>query len=186
MQEKELIRLIVENPSAGMEKAIDLYGGAVKKICKAYLPGITNEDLEEVISDCFVALWQSVEQFDETRNVSLKTYFYGIVRMQAKNKRRKLAIHTKKQEVELDVVEELADPMLTEEVVENKILAEFAKDMIAHMDPPDDRIFQLRYMEQYSEREIAESLRMTVKAIERRIARGKKKLQKQLRVFMSV
>lgn len=179
LEDKELLCLLIEQPSKGIEAAMEAYGGAAKKICCAYLPGCAREDLEETISDCFVALWQNAGKFEKERGISLRSYFYGIARRTAMNRRRRLLEEGKYDSLVEEDTSTFPDPFLTEEVVENKLLAEMVRDMIGHMQPPDDEIFRLRYLSQYSEKEIAAQLKMTVKAIERRIARGRKKLKKQ-------
>lgn len=182
LADNELVEELKKNPSVAVAEIMDLYGGAVKKICITYLNGYSNEDIEEAVADCFVALWRSIDHFDQTRNVSLKSYLYGIARMQALNKKRALAKRDERYHVTEDeeIMNQIPDNNETEQIIDDKLRTEMVRDMINHMTPPDDAIFMLRYYSQMTEREIAMKLQMTVKAIENRLARGRKMLRRQL------
>lgn len=91
MSEEELVDKILRSTSEGMTIAIDLYGGAVKKICMSILAGYQNEDVEEAVSDSFVALWKAIETGRYDRSTGIKYYLYGIARRTALNKKRELA-----------------------------------------------------------------------------------------------
>lgn len=49
MNDEELADRLLQNTSEGMSVAIELYGGAVKKICRTILAGYQNEDINNVI-----------------------------------------------------------------------------------------------------------------------------------------
>ena len=89
-EEKEILRMLDNDASKAMEMIIDKYGGAVKTICKSILLGFTSEDIEETISDVFVALWMARDKIEVTKDCGLKEYLYGIARKTALNRRRKL------------------------------------------------------------------------------------------------
>lgn len=87
----DLVELIRNDTALGIEIVIDLYGGAVKTVCREILAGFSDEDIEEAVADSFTALWQSIDNYDLNRGSCLKSYLYGIARRVALNKRRALA-----------------------------------------------------------------------------------------------
>lgn len=91
MKDADLLKILHENTSYGIEVAIDTYGKAVKTICQTILTGFSEEDVEEAVSDTFVGLWKAIDRIKLERETGLKEYLYGIARRTALNKRRKLA-----------------------------------------------------------------------------------------------
>ncbi|MDD6038935.1 MAG: sigma-70 family RNA polymerase sigma factor [bacterium] len=177
MNDEELVEQLLHSTSAGMATAVDLYGGAVKKICMTILAGYQNEDVEEAVSDSFVALWRAVEAGRYDGSVSIKSYLYGIARKTALNRRREL---TKKQKTEdLDHVLRMADVDVEQEAI-RKVDYQILNEVIMEFKSPDREIFIYRYYEQYTIKEIAEKLTLTAKTVENKIARGRAGLKKKL------
>ena len=56
MEDRKLLRTIERNPEKGIALALDLYGDAVKTICRDILAGGTAEDVEEAIAETFIRL----------------------------------------------------------------------------------------------------------------------------------
>lgn len=177
MNDEELEDRLLQNTSEGMSVAIELYGGAVKKICRTILAGYQNEDIEEAVSDSFVALWKAMETGRYNGSVGIKSYLYGIARKTALNKKRELA---KRQTTEdIDNVIKIADVDVEREAVQ-KVDYQILNEMIMELKSPDKEIFIYRYYEQYSIKEIAEKLMITAKTVENKIARGRARLKKKL------
>ena len=177
MNDDELVDKLLRNTSEGMSIAIELYGGAVKKICRTILAGYQNEDVEEAVSDSFVALWKAIETGRYDGSVRIKSYLYGIARKTALNKNRELA---KKQTTDdIDNVIKISDVNVEQEVV-RKADYQILNEMIMELKSPDKEIFIYRYYEQYTIKEIAEKLMITAKTVENKIARGRARLKKKL------
>lgn len=174
--DKEIKLLIKNNPSLGISKALDLYGGAVKTIVKSILYGFSDEDIEETISDTFTSLWISIDKFDIERNIGLKTYLYGIARRTALNKKRSLA--NKIVNLDIKEIDIKCDGDLENEV-EQKIDIEIIKDLIGKMKNPDKEVFVFRYFFQKKIKEISDDLNLNPKKVENILFRGKEKLKKQ-------
>ena len=172
MPEEQLLQLIKADAAQGIEIAIEQYGGAVKSICKSILAGYPIQDVEEAISDAFVGLWKSRDKVLIKNGKGLKIYLYGIA--------RKTALDKKKPTEDFGQIPEMASTENIEEAVvkqsENEMLFGFIEDMKS----PDREIFIYRYYEQNSIREIAETLSISVKSVEGRLARGRERLKKQL------
>ena len=80
MNDQSLIHLLKADPEEGLRMAISLYGKAIKTICYSILRDAPDEDIEEAVSDTFVAIWQSARNFRTDQGVSFKSYCYGIAR----------------------------------------------------------------------------------------------------------
>ena len=65
------------------------YGAYVTTISKEILAGKgTKEDVEEVVSDVFISLWNTAERIDCEKYTSIKAYIGMIARNKAKDKIR--------------------------------------------------------------------------------------------------
>jgi len=86
--DRQLILLLQNNPSQGLAEAMAQYGAPVKRICAAILGAENRQEVEEAISDSFVALWKGLDRYDPERPLS--AWLYGIARRTALERRRKL------------------------------------------------------------------------------------------------
>ena len=176
--------MLDNDASKAMEMIIDKYGGAVKTICKSILLGFTSEDIEETISDVFVALWMARDKIEVTKDCGLKEYLYGIARKPALNRRRKLMrVQSGVSDEEIDDADAAGKLVASDDVEQNVIKnSEYVllHQLIEDMKNPDNEIFSFRYFEGYSIKEIAEKLGLKAKTVENRLGRGRKRLKTQL------
>lgn len=178
MDDKKLIRTIKRNPEKGIAMALELYGSAVKTICRDILAGGTAEDIEEAISETFVRLWRYGDNFKPGRGTSLKSYLYGIARNAALDKRKELQ---KKESAEWDEKLDFADEAPgTEGFVIKKEEELIVRQVVAKMEEPDKTIFAMRFFHEYKIKEIALKLGLSEKQVENRLFRSKRALKKKL------
>lgn len=175
--DQELLKLILHEAPLGIEIAIEMYGGAVKTICREILSGFRREDVEEAVADTFTALWKSVHNYDINKGSCLKSYLYGIARRTALNKKRQLI----KTDLYLDerAAAAAGDRDVSAEI-EKKLETEELRQLIIELESPDREIFIKRYFLAMPVKDIAEDLDIPAKAVENRLYRGKKRLKKQL------
>lgn len=177
MQDNQLIHLLKNAPSEGLKTAIDLYGGLVKWVVVKII-GNQQEDIEECVSDTFLRLWQSIDRFDPTKNITLKSYLCGIARHTALDYRRKL-----QRTNELIPYEEAVldwEVMPQEDIsaqVSDHINAQLIQTAIDQLPPPDKEIFIYRYYFYNKVADIAERLSLDQKTVENKLYRNKKKLK---------
>lgn len=88
MNDQSLIHLLKADPEEGLRMAISLYGKAIKTICSSILRDAPDEDIEEAVSDTFVAIWQSARNFRMDQGVSFKSYCYGIARKKSSDQEK--------------------------------------------------------------------------------------------------
>lgn len=175
--DQELIRLILHEPPLGIEIAIEIYGGAVKTICREILSGFHREDVEEAVADTFTALWKSAQNYDINRGACLKSYLYGIARRTALNKKRQLL----KRELRLGEYAAVAAANADVEAeLEKKLEVEILRQLIIELPSPDREIFIKRYFLAMPVKKVAEELGISAKTVENKLCRGKKRLKKQL------
>ncbi|MDR1157409.1 MAG: sigma-70 family RNA polymerase sigma factor [Oscillospiraceae bacterium] len=153
-----------------LARLFDKYGAYVATVVHGIIGArMAYEDVEEVISDVFVALWQHAEKVETAK---LKAYLGSIARNRAKNKLRQC----------LDVLP-LDDDLMAvgaDSIEETVIGGEERRAVrlaLAAMPQPDKGIFLRHYYGLQTVQAIADDMNMTASAVKQRLARGRKKLQ---------
>ena len=79
MNDVKLIRSLKRGQRGALDRAIACYSGYAAAVARSVLGNAaTREDLEEIVSDVFVALWRTAERLDEDK--PLKGYLAAIAR----------------------------------------------------------------------------------------------------------
>ena len=155
---------------AALEEAMDRYAAYAAKIIAAYLNrALPPEDMEEVLSDVFISLWNSRERLEG----EVKPYLAAIARNAARQKLRQ-----SRPSEPLPEDRELADETpLPEQQVETAERADALRRAIDVM-PSEDRTLFIRvyYLEQTVE-EIAAVTGQNASTLRVRLHRGRKKLK---------
>lgn len=176
-KDKRILSLLAKSPEEGISLALDIYGGAVKTICKNILSEFEKEDIEEAISDTFFKLWKNKDKFKEEKNTSLKSYIYAIARNTALDKRRNL----KGKDLILPIEEDFIGININ---MEDKVIQKFNNEVIHrtidNMDEPDKSIFILRYFYFEKIKNIGLKLNLSPKQVENSLYRNKEKFKKTL------
>ena len=75
MKERKLLKQLQRKNEKALEEIMQKYGAYVTTISKEILAGKgTNEDVEEVVSDVFISLWNTAERIDYEKYTSIKAY----------------------------------------------------------------------------------------------------------------
>ena len=170
MNDQSLIHLLKADPEEGLRMAISLYGKAIKTICSSILRDASDEDIEEAVSDTFVAIWQSARNFRTDQGVSFKSYCYGIAR-------KTLLLDMNLIPLEENILfpqDTIADEHERHE--EERILHE----IIFALKEPQRSVFILRYFYFWRIREISTHLSLPEKKVENLLYRGKQLLKTAL------
>lgn len=177
MNDNQLLLLLKNAPSEGLESAIDLYGGQVRWIASKIIGSGRDQDVEECVSDAFVRLWQSIDRYEPDSGTPLKSYLFGIARHTALDYRRRnekagelIPIEENELEVNLDFTDEIAC----------KTNEKLLQESIDSLGEPDRQIFILRYFLGERIAAIAEHLALQPKTVENKLYRGKKALRTAL------
>ena len=137
-------------------------------------PAGTREDVEEVIGDGFVALWEHPERFDPARG-SLKNYLCLLARSRALDRLRALRRSWSEELAEMESGEDLETQFLEQEEAKALLrgLAELAE--------PERDILQLRFFYGLRPAEIACRMELPVNEVYERLRRGKRLLADKMR-----
>ena len=127
-------------------------------------------DIEEVVSDVFVALWQNGEKVH-----SPKGFLGTTARNKAKNKARELKL-TLPLEEDILVIEE-PDP---EARLEKRELAAAVKRAVLEMGQPEKEIFLRFYYYYQTLEEISEDMKLPLSTVKTKLRRGRLKLKQTL------
>lgn len=174
MKERLLLKKLQKKNEKALEEIIDLYGIYVSTIAKEILAGKgTEQDVEEVVADVFISLWNTAERIDYKKYSSLKAYIGMIARNKAKDRLR--AIKNWSLELYDDVL--LVDNN-AERILEQKEQQRLIQKLLMELKPTDQKIFLLYYYHYYKIEEIAEELKMNPQTVKTRLRRGRETLRK--------
>ena len=170
--EQKILHNLKRRKRDSLEKAIKIYNPYVRVIVYRIIGGVmTNEDIEEVISDAFVSLWKCAETLD-TEKGSIRAYLGTIARNCAKNKLRELKPH-----VELD--EKIAVTNIgPQESVEIKEEKDLMMDLIIELGEPGSEIFIRYYYYEQKIKHIAQYMGLPVSTVKTKLSRGRLELKK--------
>lgn len=164
--------------AVGFEQLITRYFGYVHAIVTRIVGTYsTREDIEECTADVLVAIWQSQGQYDPERG-GHQSYVAAIARNKAITLRDKLMKGAKCLPFDEDIlVLDTIDPL--GECVESE-LRTIMREAVTSLDPPDPEIFTRRYYWGESLDAISAAIGLSVRAIEGRLYRGRKRLKAYL------
>ncbi|MDF2677218.1 MAG: hypothetical protein K0Q97_1536 [Bacillota bacterium] len=175
MNDDKLVKLLKKNPSKGLSCAIDIYGALVKTIVTRILGYENQQDIEECVSDVFVELWKSINNFNKEKGI-FKNYIISIA--------RHISINTYNRKIKKNLATTLEEDLefnidLNDEVTKS-INKKIIKDTLKNLPQPDKDIFIRRYYLYESVKDIAFSLDINPKTVENKLYRGKEVLKQAL------
>ena len=173
LDEKELLRRIRKGDTDALQQIIDGYSGYVYAIVKNIIqPPLQPEDIEEVVSDVFLRLWEKAETVDADR---LRSWLAAVTRNRAKDKLRALHLSLPLEEDALDcAVEGPEEDALRREA------GRIAREAVESLPEPDRSIFLRFYYLYQKTGDIAAALHMKPAAVRARLSRGRERLKAML------
>ena len=173
LDEKELLRRIRKGDTDALQQIIDGYSGYVYAIVKNIIqPPLQPEDIEEVVSDVFLRLWEKAETVDADR---LRSWLAAVTRNRAKDKLRALQLSLPLEEDALDcAVEGPEEDALRRET------GQIAREAVESLPEPDRSIFLRFYYLYQKTGDIAAALHMKPAAVRARLSRGRERLKAML------
>lgn len=172
--ESELIRLLKARDEQGLTLLLSQYTPLIRYIIAPILP--LKEDQEECLSDVAMRVWDRVDSFDESKG-QWTSWLTALVRNMALNQARKRKA--------AEAVEELSDTLAADTPSpEDEVLRAEKQQAITrairHLPQEEQLLFYRKYYYMQSTGQIAAELSMTVRAVEGKLYRLRKKLQKEL------
>ena len=176
MDDSEIIELLKNDDTRGLEEAVRLYRGTAESAAARMLSDPA--DREEAVSDTFFKLWRYRHVIDPEKS-SLRTFIGMIARSCAADRLRSLQ-RIKRQEVipleENDIgVDVDYDSAASKEHNQRLIVS-----CVSSMPSPDREIFVERYYFNMPVKDIAERHGLRPKQTEHILAKARKKLREEL------
>lgn len=163
-----LIQQLKNNDESAIEELITRYGQYAAAIVLGVGGASLNaEDVEEVVSDVFYALWKSRHGLQETD--SIKPYLSQITRNMTRNKWSRVR-NEQPWDDELSVIGTPA----TDEVVIQKERITIIKKLMAAFHYPDKDILTAYYFREYKLEDIASMYKLPLSTVKSKIYRGRK------------
>ena len=173
MTEKRLLERIIAGDSRALSEIIKTYSTYVRTIAaNITIPPLQQEDVEEVASDAFLAVWNHAAEIEDGK---LKPYLAAVTRNFAKNKLRYLHLSVPLEEEYMIVTV----PDVEEELLE-KDIRRLTRQAVDGLPEPDRSIFMRYYFLYQKTDEIAAALELNPAAVRQRLSRGREKLKKHL------
>ncbi len=170
MDEQRIVAKLKAGQPRALEKLIDLYGGYVYSVAKGVLASLlSREDMEEVVSDVFAALWESRDRLMD--GAPVKPYLAAIARNTSRKRLRGLR---PVEPLEEDLPEEEGGP---EELLTEQEEQEAVRLALLSMEPRDREIFLRHYYRCEPVREIAGAMGMNESTVKSRLLRGRQRLR---------
>lgn len=172
---KEILKDYLINKKIDIEKIVDDFYGYIYIIVKNGVNiAITDEDIEEIISDVFVAMWKNSNNLSETTEI--KPYLAGIAKNIIRNKYRKTELNFSISDYEENLVDSCNIEKTTEENEQNKVILDTLKTLKFE----EYEIFIMFYYESKSIKEIAKKLNFSISNVKTILHRVRKIIKKNL------
>lgn len=173
MERNDLIYMYMNSSKLDIEKVMLDYTGYIYTIVKN-AGNFSKEDIEEIVSDVFFALWNNQEKLDINRKMSI--YLWGITKNIIKKKFRNIKIN--------DNIEDFEENLISKE----DIIISSSRDEINtiiinelnKMKSEDEEIFIKFYYYSKKIKEISIELNITEAKVKTKLHRIRKKIKERL------
>ncbi|TBL75381.1 sigma-70 family RNA polymerase sigma factor [Paenibacillus thalictri] len=176
VSEERLAQRLQNKDPVALEMLMEAYTSSIYQLVRRILHICgRKEDIEECVSDVFVAAWHRADEYDAGR-ASLRTWLLILAKYKALDYRRKLAGRAETSEVGAD----LKDRGNTEYEAMLKVEAEEILRIVDTLSSVDRSIFYKKYVLYESSESIARALGLTSKAVENRLRRARMAVKRRL------
>ena len=165
------------NNEIDIEKIINEYSNyllvIVKNICGNYL---SNEDIEEILLDVFLALWKNRERLDEGKPI--KPYISSIAHNLTKKKMTEINRNNNNISFEYNINTDIVN---FDFIIDNNLKEEELKYILNGLSKEDYQIFTLFYYYSNKVKQIADKLDISVVKVKTKLHRIRNKIRKKLK-----
>ena len=152
----------------------DFYGYIYSIVKKGVSICLTNEDIEEIVSDVFIAVWKNSKILSNT--VDIKAYLSGTAKNIIKNKYRKSELNFSISEYEEKIIDNVNLEIQAEENEQNIII----KNALNNLKKKEYMAFIMFYYEAKTIKEIAKKLNCSIGKVKVILYRVRKIIRKNL------
>ena len=135
---------------------------------------MTDEDIEEIVSDVFVAIWKN--SINLLKTTEIKPYLIGIAKNVIRNKYRNTELNFSISDYEENLVDTCNIEKIAEENEQNKVVL----DTLKAVKPKEYEIFIMFYYESKSVKEIAKVLNLSTSNVKTILHRVRKVIKRNL------
>ncbi len=171
----EILKDYLKNGKVDIDKIIDDFYGYVYIIVKNEISiAMTDEDIEEIVSDVFVAIWKN--SINLLKTTEIKPYLIGIAKNVIRNKYRNTELDFSISDYEENLIDTCNIEKITEENEQNKVIL----DTLKTVKPKEYEIFIMFYYESKSVKEIAKVLNLSTSNVKTILHRVRKVIKRNL------
>ena len=172
---KEILNDYLINEKIDIDKIIDNFYGYVYIIVKNGVSiAITDEDIEEIVSDVFVAIWKNSSNLLKTTEI--KPYLVGTAKNIIRNKYRDTELNFSISDYEENVI----DICNIEEITEQKEQDKIMQSTLQKLKYEEYKIFIMFYYESKTIKEIAKVLNLSISNVKTILHRVRKTIKRNL------
>lgn len=165
----------MENETLDIDMLIDDYYSYIYIVVKNGISiNISQEDMEEIISDTFVAFWKNSKYL--RKDLLVKPYLKGIAKNLIKNKYRDNNINVSIENYENTLVGDFD----MDDILESNEKNELIIDTLKTLNKNEYSIFMMYYYEGKSLKEISKKLNLSVGNVKTILHRVRKKIKRNL------
>jgi len=176
--DEQLVQLMVSGDSKAFNQLYDRYNQRLLYYFYRML-GNSNEKAQDFLQDIFIKLIDKAETFDASRKFS--TWIFSIAHNMCKNEYRRMAI---RKTTDIEAFHEILpeqDDIQFENQTDN--LEDFTNDLFEALDTLDEihkTVFLLHYRENFSLKDIGQTLEISEGTVKSRLFYARKKLSERL------
>ena len=170
MHEGEIIALIRAREETGLSELLRHYGPMMRYIISPFLSD--EQDREECVSEAAMRVWEKIDSFDPERG-SWNSWLTALTRNAALNRARQLK-RAATEELSTDLLS--PEPTPEEALLRKERQAELAASL-SRLSQEERLLFYRKYYYMQSTVQIASELGMSLRAVEGRLYRIKKRLR---------
>ena len=177
MDDERIIKFLIDRNEEGLKLLDELYTSFLTYTVSSILK-YSKEDIEECLSDVYVKIWNSINEFD-TSKASFKTYLARIARNHAidmlRHKSKELRFSGNNYE---DLAHEYSDSSVN---VEEQLLMKEEIDClnrnIRKLKKKDRELFIRRYFYDQPSKQMGYEMGLSVAAVDNKLSRIRKKIK---------
>ncbi len=171
----EILNDYLINRKLDIDRILDDFYNYVYIIVKNGISvSITDEDIEEIISDVFVAIWKNSSNLLKT--IEIKPYLAGIAKNVIRNKYRNTELNFSISDYEENLIDTCNIEKIAEENEQNKVVL----DTLKTVKQEEYKIFIMFYYESKSVKEIAKILNLSTSNVKTILHRVRKVIKRNL------
>lgn len=175
MEEQKLAQRLRQGDRFALNRTMDAYTPYLSSVVwRAMGHSATAQDVEEVVSDAFLALWRHREELVPEKGV--KSWLAAVARNRAIDRLRSSPLPS----LPLEAAEAEASGTSPDRELERRIFAQRLWAAVEQLGPPDDVLVARFYYEGDRLRDIAAALGLSVPAAKTRLCRARQKLKRIL------